>query len=73
MDTEVETRTCSVCGKPLPPADDPRMVVQGWYCCDEYYCSQKCLDASFEGTGETWEQHYSDDGDCYYTEWEDES
>jgi hypothetical protein len=54
------------------------MAVQGWYCCDEYYCSQKCLDRSFEGTGETWEQHYEDvggddGGDCYWTEWEDES
>lgn len=57
-------RICSMCNKELADA--------GYYCCDEYYCSRKCLDKSFEGTGETWEKHYKDDGDCYYTEWENE-
>lgn len=56
-------RRCAACGKPMR---------EGFYCCDEYYCSQPCLDGSFEGTGTTWDEHYSDDGDCYWTEWPDE-
>lgn len=61
------SRKCSICGKP---------VSEGWYCCDEYYCSEECLNKSFEGTGETWEEHYEsmggdEDSDCYWTEWED--
>lgn len=50
---------------------------EGWFCCGETFCSQTCLDKSFKGTGETWEEHYdavtSDDGsgDCYWTEWEE--
>lgn len=59
-------RECSICGKPM---------MEGYYCCDEYYCSRECLDKSFEGTGETWEEHYEkgggDEGDCFWTEWED--
>lgn len=62
-------RTC-VCGRELPR--NAEGMQNGWYCCDEYYCSQTCLDKSFEGRGETWLEHYDDDGDCYWTEWEDE-
>lgn len=57
-------RTCLVC---------ERTMSSGYYCCDEYYCSEQCLNAGFVGTGETWAEHYSDDGDCYWTEWESES
>ena len=53
--------TCVKCKKP---------VVNGYYCCGEHFCSEQCLDKSFEGTGETWDEHYSDDGDCYWSTWE---
>lgn len=71
-----QERICSACSKMLPLGRHehrPEIILQrGWYCCDEYFCSESCLDASFKDTNETWEQHYSDDGDCYYTEWEGE-
>lgn len=63
-------RTCATCTKPLIRNEYGQQ--QGWYCCDNYYCSPECLDKRFEGTGETWAEHYDDDGDCYWTEWEDE-
>ena len=71
------SRICASDGKPLPKASDPRMAVEGWYCCGEYFCSQECLDKSFHGTGETWEEHYEsvggdNGGDCYWTDWEDD-
>jgi hypothetical protein len=65
--TEFAERICAIDGKQLPVSG---LVQSGYYCCGEYYCSKACLDKSFEGTGETWEQHYSEAGDCYYTEWE---
>lgn len=55
-------RRCTVCSIPMR---------EGYHCCDESYCSRECLDTSFEGTGETWEEHYTDDGECYWTEWEE--
>lgn len=57
------TRVCSTCTKPMS---------EGYYCCDEYYCSDDCVNAPFVGTGEAWEEHYSEDGDCYWTEWEEQ-
>jgi hypothetical protein len=51
---------------------------EGYLCCDEYYCSRGCLDKSFEGcknedgTPMTWEDHFYEDGDCYWTEWEED-
>ena len=63
-------RICTTCGKRLPIKDN---VQSGYFCCDEYYCSQECLDESFnDADGLTWEEHYHDDGDCYWTEWESE-
>ena len=35
-----------------------------------YYCSEECLHEHF--TDEEWEQEY-EDGDCYWTEWYDET
>jgi len=73
-------RQCKTCGDVLPQKQHdhrPEITLQvGWYCCDEYYCSEPCLYASFnsdlaEGY-ENWSEHYSDDGDCYFTEWESE-
>ncbi len=61
-------RICATCGHMLPV--DKSNVQSGFYCCDEHYCSEGCLDKSFEGTGYTWDEHYSDDGQCYYTAWE---
>ncbi len=57
-------RECSMCS-----ADMSR---EGYYCCGEYFCSNGCLAKSFDGTPEDWDDHYSDGGDCYWTEWEDE-
>lgn len=70
--TEEQTeRVCKTDGKILPVIDG---VQKGWYCCDEYYCSQACLNQSFDSAPDddsVWLKHYDDDGDCYYTEWED--
>lgn len=61
-------KKCSGCQTPM---------TEGWYCCGELYCSKDCLDKSFEGTGENWDQHYEavtnedgDSGECYRTQWE---
>lgn len=61
-------KQCSRCRAPM---------TKGWFCCEEHFCSQVCLDESFIGTGETWDEHYnaatSEDGsgDCYWTQWEE--
>lgn len=67
MQKEVILRICE-CGKALPLDDKNQQ--RGWLCCDLYYCSEECLNKSFEGTGTTWLEHYDDDGECYYSEWE---
>jgi hypothetical protein len=78
MNMTTVIRTC-VCGEPLPR--NAEGLQNGWYCCDEYYCSQECLNRSFEPINNhndagiapiTWEDHYTEDGDCYWSEWEDE-
>lgn len=66
-------RMCRTCGLRLPIEDG---LQKGWYCCDEYYCSQMCIDMSFPYQ-ETFDDHYAEQGgddgsDCYYTEWESE-
>ena len=66
--SKMDERVCNTCSETLPITDG---VQKGWYCCDEYYCSQKCLDSSFDGSGTSWKEHYDDDGECYYTEWEE--
>lgn len=58
----MSARACSICEKPM---------VQGYYCCGEYYCSRECLDHSFQMVNETWEEHFTEDGDCYWTVWEE--
>jgi hypothetical protein len=63
-------RVCNGCDNTLTV--DYKGVQAGYYCCDEYYCSDKCLNMSFELSGTTWDKHYTDDGDCYWTEWENE-
>lgn len=68
MQKEVTLRVCSACEKALPLNENHEQ--HGYYCCDEYYCNETCLATSFEGTGTTWNEHYSEEGDCYYTEWE---
>lgn len=70
----LKQRTCSYCNNVLPvKTHEHRPDIQqqyGWYCCDEYWCSERCLKKPFLNSGETWEEHYTDDGDCYYTEWD---
>lgn len=58
----VAPRTCTKCKEGM------------WdgYCIDggaAYYCSDKCLHTVF--TAEEWEEYYDEDGDSYYTEWEE--
>lgn len=61
-------RICTSCKLPLAFNKDGHQ--EGYLCCDEYYCSKRCLDVSFEGTDTDWEHHFEEDGDCYFTEWE---
>jgi len=68
MQKDCVIRICSTCNKPLPWSDTETGQT-GWLCCDEYYCSEKCLNESFSGD-DTWEQHFTEEGDCYYTDWE---
>ena len=55
-------RKCAECGSGF---------IEGWYCCEEYYWSQVCLDKKFDSTPESWEDHYTEDGDCYWSDWQD--
>lgn len=63
-------RICAICHKPLSivVADNGDKVRQGYYCCDEYYCSEDCVNLSLP-ENITWDEHYDDDGDCYLSEW----
>ena len=69
MQKDVTIRICSTCDRPLPWSDE-EFGQTGWLCCDEYYCSEPCLNASFEGSGTTWKEHYLEASDCYFTGWE---
>ena len=69
MQKDCVIRICTTCNKPLPWSKEETGQT-GWLCCDEYYCSEGCLNESFKGLGETWEEHYSEEGDCYFTDWE---
>ncbi len=67
-------RTCNTCSKELTITNQ---VQEGFYCCEEYYCSEKCVNASLKTnslpfeTPETWHDHYEgSDSECYWTEWE---
>lgn len=56
--------TCDICSRKF----DGREEAGGYYyCCGDICCSRKCLDKTFEGTPGTWETHYTDDGECYWT------
>jgi len=62
------SRHCDVCGKPMS---------EGYYDGDclsgnlnlEYYCSRECMATVMPLT--KWDNLYEDDGDSYWTEWED--
>lgn len=74
MQIDTTIRICTTCKHPLAWSETETGQT-GWICCDQYFCSQKCLDESFEGTGETWLEHYETNGgdensDCYNTDWE---
>jgi len=75
MQKECIIRMCTTCGRPLPWSDTESGQT-GWLCCDEYYCTRTCLDESFndawneDGTQMTWEDHFTEEGDCYFTDWE---
>lgn len=64
-------RLCFICERELEKGENGTQY--GYYCCDEYFCDDRCLNKSFLNSGETWEQHYSEDGACYWTEWEAEA
>jgi hypothetical protein len=68
-DCEDEHRICDTCSEELPVNFN---IQYGYYCCDFYYCSDKCLitGTRFDSMKEWIEDHYTDDGDCYWTEWE---
>lgn len=55
-------RICSHCGKPMREG----YVIENGL---EYYCSDECLHKHY--TAEEWNEMYSDDGDSYWTEWDD--
>ena len=57
-----DTRKCSHCGKEMKEG----YVIAGGL---EYYCSDECLHKHY--TKEEWEEMYDDDGDNYWTEWEE--
>lgn len=57
-------RVCTKCNTHL---ENEGYVVNGG---EEYYCSDDCLHSVY--TKEQWlNDMYSDDGDNYYTEWDD--
>lgn len=68
MQVETILRFCDTCDKVLP-FNEARTGQIGYLCCDLYYCDETCLNASFKDSGTTWDEHYDDDGDCYWTEW----
>lgn len=55
-------RVCSECGKIMQEG----YVIGGTL---EYYCSDECLHKHY--TKEEWNEMYTDDGDNYYTSWEE--
>lgn len=54
-------KECDMCGAPINVGDSYA------YCCGDWSCSQECLDKSFFGMTEAWPEHYTSDGDCYWT------
>lgn len=68
MQIETVIRLCSTCKRPLP--FNGQGFQEGFLCCEEYYCSQRCLDKSMEAAGTSWDEHFDEDGDCYFSEWE---
>ena len=56
-------RKCNICGKPMKSG----YVIENGL---EYYCSDECLHKVY--SEEEWNEMYSDDGDSYWTEWEEE-
>lgn len=63
------TRNCFMCERDMPIVGN---VQQGYICCDEYFCDDRCLNKSFLNSGEEWDTHYDSEGheDCCWTEWE---
>lgn len=55
-------RVCSECGKIMQEG----YVIGGTL---EYYCSDECLHKHY--TEEEWKEMYTDDGDNYWTSWEE--
>ncbi len=60
-------RNCATCAKILTIKND---IQKGYYCCDEYYCSLDCVNESLADNYTNWDNHYSDNEDCCYTEWD---
>ena len=66
-------KICAIDNKPLQ-WNNNKTGQTGWFCCDEYYCSQDCLEKSFDNTDVMeeggWDNHFTQEGECYFTEWE---
>lgn len=57
-----ELRQCDICDT---------YMVEGFVCCGSTYCSEPCLTkGSNTRSHYEWEStHYTEDGECYWTEW----
>lgn len=76
MQAEATIRICSTCTKPLIFTLDAagNVIQEGVICCDLYYHEGECLYKSFnpdpvEGE-KNWNEHFTEDGDCYFSDWE---
>ena len=62
---EDTVRRCDSCGSPMK---------EGYYLAGEYACSQGCAIALYDGDWQQFQTDLSkadtDEGECYYTEWE---
>lgn len=69
---EMIVRQCDECQKLLPLMDDGKGQ-QGYVCCDEYFCTAECVAKHRDMTVAEWEsEHYTEEGQCYFTEWNTE-
>lgn len=68
LSVQASKRRCALCGDRLPTTFNNKFQA-GYYCCDDYYCSIICVDSELCALGSSWKEHYTDDGECYWTEW----
>lgn len=71
MQSEVIIRICSTCTTPLP--FNEQKLQEGIICCDEYFCNTDCLlgtRTEYKTHDEWVADHYEEEGECYFSEWE---